>query len=247
MSTPATTPAGAAKSAAVIRHLLFEDLGSLHALLLARGYAVRYYDAGVDPLGPLLDPAPALLIVLGGPIGAGDERDYPYLRDTLAVLAARAAADLPTLGICLGAQLLARALGAKVYAGTEKEIGWTPLTLTAAGADSPLRHVDGARTSMLHWHGDTFDLPAGAVLLAGTRQYRNQAFRYGHRLLAFQCHPEVRAEHVERWLIGHAGEIAATPGVTVASLRADSRRHGATLEQAAGAMFGEWLDAVTTT
>lgn len=245
MPVPVHPPArGAARQAAVIRHLHFEDLGSFHAVLAAHGYAITYYDAGMP--GPALPQAlaPDLLVVLGGPIGAYEEASYPYLSATVAMLAARAAADAPTLGVCLGAQLLARALGAPVYPGQGKEIGWAPLSLTAAGLASPLRHLDGAHTSMLHWHGDTFDLPAGAVLLASTARYANQVFSYGRHLLAFQCHPELEAASFERWLIGHAGEIAATPGLTVAGLRAATREHGAALESAAQRMLDEWLDAL---
>ncbi|WP_317203007.1 glutamine amidotransferase [Janthinobacterium sp.] len=236
-------PAPAKKRAAVIRFLQFEDLGTLSDVLSERGYAARYYDAGVDALAPLLEAPPELLVVLGGPIGAYQEELYPCLREVLGLLAARAAADAPTLLICLGAQLLARALGARVYAGAHKELGWAPLTLTPAGLASPLRHLDGPEASMLHWHGDTFDLPAGAVLLASTGAYRNQAYSHG-RLLAFQCHPELRAAHFERWLIGHACEIAHTPGADVGALRAATLRHGAALEAAAHAMFGEWLDGL---
>lgn len=204
-------------------------------------WTVRYFEAGVEPLPSDAAVAPDLLVVLGGPIGAYEESSYPWLANTLQVLERRARADLPTLGICLGAQLLARALGARVDRGDVKEIGWSPLRLSAEGYDSPLRHLGKENVSMLHWHGDTFDLPEGARLLASSDLYRNQAFRHGHNVLAFQCHPEVRPREFERWLIGHACEIAATPGVSVQQLRDDMRQNGSKLEQAALAMFREWL------
>src|SRR5262249_30752243 len=135
----------------------------------------------------------------------------------------------PILGICLGSQLMAKALGARVYKGKRKEIGWSPLTLTDAGKRSPLRAL-GARPSVLHWHGDTFDLPEDATLLASTPAYRNQAFAWKDHALALQFHPEVTAHGLERWFIGHATEIATTRGVDVPSLRRATRRAAPRLE-----------------
>src|SRR5262249_57807158 len=120
-----------------------------------------------------------VLIVLGGPIGVYQEQDYPFLTDELRVLERRLAADLPTLGICLGAQLMARALGAKVYAGPRKEIGWSPLHLSAAGRRSCLAPLAKRQAAVLHWHGDTFDLPAGATHLASTPDYPHPALACG--------------------------------------------------------------------
>lgn len=114
------------------------------------------------------------------------------------------------------------------------------MVLTEAGLRSPLRHL--AATPVLHWHGDTFDLPEGAVRLASTGAYANQGFAAGDRLLGLQFHPEVTAAGLEHWFVGHAVEIAATPGVDVAGLRAGARRHGESLERAGRAMFADWLD-----
>ena len=129
-------------------------------LLALRDFVVEYRDA-VD-LGTIGEPD--LLVVLGGPIGAYEDDLYPFLGDELALLQQRLSRGGATLGICLGAQLMARALGARVYPGPRKEIGWAPLTLSDAGRASPLRHLTAG--PVLHWHGDTFDLPAGAVRLA---------------------------------------------------------------------------------
>ena len=159
------------------------------------------------------------------------------------MLERRLAADLPTLGICLGAQLMARALGARVYPGPGKEIGWSPLTLTEAGHASPLVHLAGDKTSMLHWHGDTFDLPEGATLLASTDLCRHQAFSWGRAALGFQCHPEAQAAALERWLIGNACEIAGA-GLSVPRLREDATRFGPTLETQGTKCFADWLEAV---
>jgi len=205
-----------------------------------------YIDAPAGRLGERDLLAPELLVVLGGPIGAYDETDYPFLNDELAAIARRLQTGRPTLGICLGAQLMARALGAKVYPGGTKEIGWSPVVLTPDGQRSPLQHLD-AETPVLHWHGDTFDLPDGAVRLAGNDVYSNQAFAWGDCGLALQFHPEVTAAGLEHWFVGHACEISGTPGLEVAQLRADTERYAAHLEQRARRIWTEWLAAIAPT
>ncbi|TAM07625.1 MAG: glutamine amidotransferase [Paraburkholderia sp.] len=226
-----------------VRHVYFEDLGSFERVLGERGRPVRYVDVGFARVGALNPVAASLMVILGGPINACDDARYPTLAALAALIEKRIHAGLPTLGICLGAQLIARVLGARVYRAAEAEIGWTPLTLTDAGRASPLRHLDGAATSMLHWHGDTFDLPAGATRLALTPHCENQAFAWGNHVLGLQCHPEVRADRFEPWLIGHSAEIDHA-GVDVNALRAQTAQHGPHLEQQASRMFGDWLDAV---
>src|SRR2546425_8990657 len=172
------------KRATAVRHVAFEDLGSFEALLSGRGYRVEYMEAGTHDLAVLDREPPNLLIVLGGPIGAYEDETYPFLRDELKVLEARLARDLPALGVCLGSQLMARALGARVYPGPRKEIGWAPVTLTEAGRRSCLAPFGSAPTPVLHWHGDTFDLPAGATRLASTELYRNHGVAWGRQGLA---------------------------------------------------------------
>jgi|SoiMethySBSTD1v2_1073268.scaffolds.fasta_scaffold09732_8 GMP synthase (glutamine-hydrolysing) len=226
---------GMSKVAAAIRHIAFEDLGSLSEVLEEHGYRYRYLEAGVDALDGAVAREADLLIVLGGPISAYEEHLYPFLSDELALLERRLADDRPTLGICLGAQLMARALGARVYAGGKKEIGFFPITLSELGEAGPLGAL---RCPVLHWHGDTFDLPAGAVHLASSELYRQQAFRWKTRGLALQFH--VEAMRLERWFIGHAGELAAT-GIDVRELRAAAARHATDLEHAGRRALGAWL------
>ncbi len=226
-----------------LRHVAFEDLGLIEPLLAARGHQVRYVEAGVGDIAacdPLEDD---LVVVLGGPIGATDDAAYPFLADIAALLARRLAAGGPTLGICLGAQLMARALGAAVYRAPEPEIGWGPVTLTEAGEAGPLAAL-GPEPVVLHWHGDTFDLPEGAQCLASSAVCPNQAFAYGPAALGLQFHAEVPAEAVERWLIGHTVEIAAAPGVSVAGLRAGTARHAAEAATRGQRCFTQWLDSV---
>ena len=227
------------KSAAAIRHVHFENLSAFETVLGQSGYAVRYYEAAVDDLGAreLLDCE--LLCVLGGPIGACEEDKYPFLCRELNVIEHRLSSGKSILGICLGAQLMARAMGSRVYPGPAKEIGWAPITLTEAGQRGPARHLQGG--PVLHWHGDTFDLPAGAELLASTNICRNQAFSRGSNVLAFQFHPEARAADLELWFVGHAVEISGVAGLTVNGLRADTRKFAAEAEQRGRRCFEEWL------
>jgi GMP synthase (glutamine-hydrolysing) len=227
-----------------LRHVAFEDMGTLEDVIAARKWKMNYVEAPVADWASFDPLKPDLLVVLGGPIGAYQENIYPFLKVELAAIRARLDADKPTLGICLGAQLIARALGANVYPNKEKEVGWGPLLMTAKGQASPVRHLAAEHTFMLHWHGDTFDLPEGATLLAGTEIAMHQAFSWGSSTLAFQCHPEVRARDMEKWFVGHALEISTTYGVNVPSLRADTKRYGAVLEQQGQKCFGEWLDSL---
>jgi len=228
-------------TALAIRHLAFEDLGSFAPLLRRRGFTVAYRDAGLDDLSgrDLLDAD--VLIVLGGPIGVYETRAYPFLRDEIRLIDRRLAAHRPVLGICLGAQLMAKALGARIAKGRRKELGWGPVTLSQAGEVSPLAALD-PRTSVLHWHGDTFDLPKGATLLASNKHYPHQAFAWHHHGLALQFHVEVTAPGLERWLIGHTLEIATTKGVDVAALRRQTRRYAPRLEERAPRILRAWLD-----
>ena len=230
------------KTAIAIRHVHFEDLGSLEPALERAGYRIRYADCGVDDIERLDPLAPDLIVVLGGPIGAYEDDFYPTLKHELSLLEMRLGANRPTIGICLRAQLMARALGARVYPSGLKEIGWGRLTLRPAGCESAIRHLGQDDTNVLHWHGDTFDLPAGATLLASTEACRNQAFSWG-RSLGFQFHPEAKAARLEQWFIGHACEIAGAK-LSVATLRADTARHAARLEIQARKCFDEWLTSL---
>lgn len=223
-----------------IRHVPFEDLDGFAAPLATRGYAISYRDAPIDDLtAPDLVDAD-LLVFLGGPIGAYEETLYPFLNAELALIEKRLKQERPVLGICLGAQLTARALGARVYPG-KKELGWAALDLTEAGKHSPLSFI-APEAKVLHWHGDTFDLPSGAAHLAATAATPNQAFALGHHALALQFHIEASARGLERWYVGHALEIATTPGVSLARLRADATQYAPALAPQAASVLDAWLD-----
>jgi GMP synthase (glutamine-hydrolysing) len=230
--------------ALAIRHVEFEDCGTLTDVLQARGFELRYVDAGQDDLASVDASAPELLIGLGGPVSVYDAPRQPWLADELNLFERRLRANKPLLGICLGAQVLSQALGARVYAAPVKELGWKPLKLTPAGEHSIVQPLGARHTSMLHWHGDIFDLPQGAVLLASTDDAPNQIYRYGDSVLAFQCHPEVSVSEMDSWLIGYAEEVAAATGTSEEELRADTLRFGPTLARQATIVFENWLDGV---
>lgn len=221
-----------------IRHVGFENLGSFEAPLREAGYAIEYIDAAEYDLTRLDPNAADLLVVLGGPIGVYDHLAYPIVTHELNILRTRLAANQPTLGICLGAQLMAAALDARVYPGPEKEIGWSVLELATTDEPNPLAALRDVQ--VLHWHGDTFDLPEGCTRLASTPICRNQAFARGSNLLGLQFHPEVLGARFEHWLLGHASELA-TSGIDPVALRRDARLYAQGLEQAGKCLLQDWL------
>jgi GMP synthase (glutamine-hydrolysing) len=207
------------KHVLAIRHVPFEDLGTFECMFDEWGYRVEYVDAPTSDLSRLDVLGPDLLAVLGGPIGAYEEDNYPFLIPELALIKQRLESKRALLGICLGAQMIARACGARVFAGPTKEIGWGPVALTGAGARSALAPL-ARGAPVLHWHGDTFDLPPGAVCLASTAAYTQQAFSIGTQVLGLQFHLEACATALESWLVGHAVELAHA-GISLQSLRAN--------------------------
>jgi GMP synthase (glutamine-hydrolysing) len=227
------------KDLLAVRHLPFEDLGSLALPLAQAGYAIRYVDAPTADFDALSKRPWDLLVVLGGPIGVNDGADYPFIAPELKFVEARLKAAQPLLGICLGSQFMARALGARVYRNAKVELGWKPLTLTEAGKASPIKHLTAP---VLHWHGEIFDLPSGALSLCHTDITPHQGFSWG-RALAMQFHPEVTARGLEQWYVGNVGDIREA-GLTVSELRRSAEAHASMLQTQGLAMLDEWLDAV---
>lgn len=221
----------ALRRALVIQHIGFEDLGTLAPALISADFAIEYRQAGVTDLSQ--PPTADLLIVLGGPIGVYEQTRYPFLADELRLITEWIAAGKPIIGICLGAQLMAAAMGATVFPGEYgKEVGWSPIYSTTSASTNLLLPLFKPGLNVLHWHGDTFELPTGATRLACSQQYENQAFALDTFGLALQFHAEVDASQMERWFIGHAAELSQAR-ISVPSLRADSKLYAPALEVAA--------------
>jgi GMP synthase (glutamine-hydrolysing) len=233
-----------AKTCVAVRHVAFEDLGLLGPLVAARGYDIRYHDAGVAPFDAQTLVAPDLVIVLGGPIGVYEADAYPFIAGEIAAVAARLAVNKPTLGICLGAQMMAAALGARVAPGPVKEIGWAPLTLTASGQASVLAPL--GENSVLHWHGDNCELPAACKQLASTAHCPVQAFSRNPSQLALQFHLETEPARFETWLVGHTVELGKA-GIDPRELRRQVHTLGPATRELGSKVLAAWLDSVTGT
>ena len=224
--------------------MAFEDLGLLAPIMEREGWNVSFCEAAVDDLAHRSIKNADLVIVLGGPTSVYETDDYPFLTSEIALIEYRLSRDLPTLGICLGSQLMAKGLGSRVFRGPVKEIGWGTIDLTEEGRSSCLGALEGEDAAVLHWHGDTFDLPHEATRLASNRNYENQAFSYRRNALALQFHLEADSRQLEDWYIGHTVELA-NAHVSVPDLRAATRRYKDRLTLCADRVFGDWLRQIS--
>jgi GMP synthase (glutamine-hydrolysing) len=198
----------------VCQHVAYEILGTLDPLLREAGFRIRYVNFGRDPLArPALTNYDAL-VILGGPMNVDEFERYPHLGTEIEMIHAAIERGMPVLGICLGAQLIAKALGADVRRNRVKEIGWYDLTVSPHGRRDPVIGHLADTEKIFQWHGDTFDIPPGAVHLAASPTCENQAFRFRHNVYGFQFHLEVDEHLIKRWLEVpvHRREIAALGG-----------------------------------
>ncbi len=231
------------KRALVIRHVAHEGIAGYRAPVEAAGYLIERAAACERDWASLDVLSPDLLVVMGGPMGVYEAAAHPWLTAEVAAIARRLAARRATLGVCLGAQLMAVALGARVYPGPAREVGFGTVALTAGGDGSALRHLAGV--PVLHWHVDTFDLPESAVRLASTPAYANQAFAVGTHALALQFHAEMGDDaRFAAWMEQDAEYIRGA-GVEAAALWRDHDRLGPAAVRAGQAMLEEWLAGVS--
>lgn len=230
------------KTALAIRHIAFEDLGLLEPLLQARGYSIQYHDAAADCDTPAAAHDVDLLVVLGGPMDADDFVGHPNLRQEVEALRERHRRDLPTLGICLGAQLMALALDGAVRPMPLKEIGFAPVRMAGHSADSALAGL-GDEDRVLHWHGDEILLPPGIATLASTAACAAQAFQWSPRGLALQFHLEADPARIGEWTRGHAAELAAC-GIDGAALVREATALRSVMPAVAARVMGRWLDTL---
>ena len=231
----------------VFQHVAAEPLGTLDPLIRSRGHRIRFANFERDPdFQPNVDRYQGL-VVLGGPMNVEDQHARPHLRTELRAIERMLDQGKPVLGICLGAQLLAHALGAPVKRHHTPEIGWYPLHVTDAGREDPVLAPLGERAPVFQWHGQHFEIPRSAVHLARSDTCEQQAFRWGERAYGFQFHLEMDEQLVERWLANPAyrAELAAS-GLAhdENTIRAQTKQHIAAMQQQADAVFNNFLDLV---
>lgn len=231
----------------VFQHVAAEPLGTLDALIRARGHRIRFHNFERQP-----DAKPSVdryrgLIVLGGPMNVEDQHRRPHLTTELQAIESALRQGKPVLGICLGAQLIAHALGSPVRRHVQHEIGWYDLLTTSAGRADPVLGVLGDRAPVFQWHSRTYELPHGAAQLARTATCEQQAFRYGTNVYGFQFHLEADAALIERWLAlaDHRAELAASGiGADQQSIRAATVERAAAAQRSAERVFNNFLDLV---
>lgn len=230
----------------VFRHVPHEHLGRLGAIFGERGLTYEYAALGQSWTEPRIESR-AGLVVMGGPMNVDEVDVHPQLADEVTVIREALERGVPTLGICLGSQLIAKALGAQVFANPRgKEIGWFPLRLaTDAQYDLLLRHFAPGE-SVLHWHGDVFELPDGAVALASSALTPIQAFRWGDRAWGLLFHVEIGTSELNEWLSDAAMRDEATAAGALAAVTTGVGEHEVRLTQLAARTLGAFADLVAS-
>jgi GMP synthase (glutamine-hydrolysing) len=231
--------------ALVLQHIACEPPGTYADVMRERDWVVTTCE--IDEVGAMPDLAGFdAIVAMGGPMSVNDEAALPWLVDEKRAIGRAVQTGMPYFGACLGVQLLASSLGAKVYAGAAPEVGILPVELTDEGRVDPVMGSLDGQILTLQWHGDTFDLPANAVRLAGSPAYPNQAFRFGPCAYGVQFHIEVSAEMAEEWadVPAYANALEQTVGLgaldeMIAVLRDEP---GIRMREHARALFGRWCE-----
>jgi GMP synthase (glutamine-hydrolysing) len=230
------------KRCIVLRHAPHEGLGTFNKPLVDAGFDIHSIDSWKSSFSVAEAVDAPLLVVMGGPMGVCEAATYPFLNTEIEAIRERLRRNRPILGVCLGAQLIARAAGARVFPGEHFELGFAPIELTAEGSASCLAPL-GQDPIVLHWHRDTFDLPHGATRLASSALYREQAFCMGSQVLALQFHLEAGGAGFEHWINAGADDLRRA-NVDADSLRELSGALGSRLERKAADVISRWLNDI---
>jgi len=227
----------------VCQHVPYEPLGTLDPLLKQAGFRLRYINFGRHPEArPSLDGY-AALIVLGGPMNADDTAGFPHLATELELIHEALQRDISILGICLGAQLLAKVLGGKVLAAAGREIGWHDVDITADGQSDSVLSAFGARSEVFQWHDDVIELPPDTVHLASSEVCPAQAFRYREHAYGFQFHLEADSALIERWLdVPQHQSVFADGELDPAPIRDKIEDSIPPLMALSNSTFGHWVE-----
>ena len=228
----------------VFQHDPFEDLGFFAEVLEKQQTAYRVIRLFHDEMPAENWDEVKALIILGGPMNVDDEASFPFLRWEKRIIRAAIDDAVPVLGVCLGAQLIATTLGAVVFHGSVKEIGWSPISITAHGqVDSLLGYLPEIAT-VFQWHGDGFELPSGAILLASSQHFRTQAFRLGKTIYGLQFHLEVTPRMIERWIEERSKDLALAPYVQPDKIMADTHNYAPALKYYGERFLSEFVRRV---
>jgi GMP synthase-like glutamine amidotransferase len=212
------------------QHVPYEGLGNIEDWIKSKKHSLsvtRFYVNDSLPKREEID----WLIIMGGPMGAYDDRKYPWLTEEKRFISESIKAGKKVLGICLGAQLIASALGSEVYPHIHKEIGWFPIKLTWEVAESKVMKGFPNEFIAFHWHSDTFTFPKGAARLAETAACRNQSFAYKDKVIGLQFHLDVKLENIEEWVRIGANELIAAPYVQTAKQILAANDHFAEIQK----------------
>jgi len=232
-----------ARNVWVMQHALCENLGTIEDVLRGHQIGFEYIETYAGKSVPREMAGRAGLIVMGGPMGVYEHDQYPFLRDEIRLLECALAMERPVLGICLGSQLLAAALGAEVKPGAKKELGWHAVTLSEFASQDPV--FSGMRSEFwpFHWHGDVFSLPNQAIPLASSLQTACQAFRYGKNAYGILFHLEVTEKQIAQMLSDFAEELREAGG-DGQEITIQASRHLPILKGIAWYVFGRWASAL---
>lgn len=229
----------------IFMHVPFEGPGTLTEPLKALGIKYRevnLYEGGA----PKNLEGCGGLIIMGGPMNVYEETEYPFLKDEDRLIKEALAKKLPMIGVCLGAQLMAKAAGAKVTKGQKKEIGWYPLHLTEEAKIDPSFKILPKEIEVFQWHGDTFEIPKGAVRLASSELFPNQAFRVGENAYAFQFHIEVTEAIIKEWIEINGTELEGVRDyIDSKKVLAESKQKASELKKLADNIYKGLFDIFT--